>query len=81
MTIIELQTIIQDIPIRSAWDRGVREYAVELIDNLDARHLTDDVPASTCAELRAKLLNGARAGGGRFLRRYCAGRNTSDKGE
>ena len=44
---------------RSAWNKGVRLYALELIDNLEERaQWDDDLPANT-RELDRWMLNGA----------------------
>lgn len=49
---------------RSAWDKGVQLYALELLDNLPACGGLDDLPApdniiSASRVLRTRLLNGA----------------------
>ena len=44
----ELIALIESSPARSAWKRGVKIYAVELIESLDGRELTEK-----------NLLNGA----------------------
>ena len=49
-------TVIEDKPARSAWARGVKAYALELLDNL--AELTADQLADPAA-VRAALLNGA----------------------
>lgn len=41
--------IIEATPARSAWSKGVRNAAIDLLDNLDGREITE-----------ANLLNGAR---------------------
>lgn len=48
--------VIEDKPARSAWARGVKAYALELLDNL--AELTADKLADPAA-VRAALLNGA----------------------
>ena len=62
-TIKELRQAIENEPARSAWSRGVKVYAAELLDELQeaidggyfaAEKLTDR------AALKAQLLNGAR---------------------
>jgi hypothetical protein len=49
---------IDSLPARSAWRRGVKVYAAELLDNLES------IPAgespATIAQLNAAMLNGAR---------------------
>jgi hypothetical protein len=57
MTIIELKAAIELEPARSAWDKGVKEYALELVDTL-SDSLSAEIP--TGAELQAALLNGAQ---------------------
>jgi len=57
MTIIELKAAIDREPARSAWDKGVKEYALELVDTL-SDSLSAEIP--TGAELQAALLNGAQ---------------------
>ena len=47
-TMINLIALIESSPARSAWMRGVKLYAVELIESLDGRELTEK-----------NLLNGA----------------------
>lgn len=49
--------VIENRPARSAWARGVKAYALELLDNLD--ELTADQLADPAA-VRAALLNGAQ---------------------
>lgn len=44
----ELTKLIEEAPARSAWARGVKAYAVDLIDGLDGRPVTKE-----------NLLNGA----------------------
>lgn len=48
--------VIENKPARSAWARGVKAYALELLDNLD--ELTADQLADPAA-VRAALFNGA----------------------
>ena len=61
-TIKELRQAIENEPARSAWDRGRKVYALELLDDLDeaitggyfaAENITDR------AALKAQMLNGA----------------------
>jgi len=52
-TNIELVATITATPARSAWRRGVKAYALELIEGVDVE------PASV-ADLKKELLNGAR---------------------
>lgn len=55
MTINNIRTAIENTKPRSAWDRGVKIYALELLEDIPG----DSVPASR-EDLRAALLNGAR---------------------
>lgn len=50
----ELLAAIESTKTRSAWERGVKEYAVELVENLDA----DDIPECR-RDLEKLLLSGA----------------------
>ena len=52
-------------PARSAWDRGVQAYAVELCENLVEDSYVPDVLPDTWKEVRALLLNGADDDAGR----------------
>lgn len=52
----EVNAVIENKPARSAWARGVKAYALELLDNL--AELTADKLANPTA-VRAALLNGA----------------------
>lgn len=49
----ELLNAIENRKARSAWDKGVKLYAYELVEYLDMEDITDR------AELRKALLNGA----------------------
>lgn len=44
---------------RSAWDRGVREYALELIDSLEERAQWENALPCNLKECRRWMLNGA----------------------
>lgn len=50
----ELYDAISNINNRSAWNKGVNEYALELVEGLEM----EDIPADT-KELKTLLLNGA----------------------
>jgi hypothetical protein len=52
-TNIELATLITAMPARSAWGRGVRAYALEMIESAEGE-------LATVADLKKELLNGAR---------------------
>lgn len=54
MTKIELLKMIENTKERSAWGRGVNEYAYELVENLETNEITTDMH-----ELEILLLNGA----------------------
>lgn len=53
---ITIADAIRNTAARSAWKRGVKAYALELLDNLPDTITTDD----TAASLRAAMLNGAQ---------------------
>lgn len=62
MTINELKQAISNEKPRSAWGRGVKDYAHELVDNIAGSissncSLDADLPAR--GELKAAMLNGA----------------------
>lgn len=46
-------------PARSAWGRGVQEYAVDLVEYIDCDLSVPDVLPATWTDVRALLLNGA----------------------
>ena len=50
----ELLNAIENMKARSAWDRGVKEYAYELVEGLEV----EEIPADS-QELKSLLLNGA----------------------
>lgn len=52
----ELLTAIENTKTRSAWARGVKEYAVELVENLEV----EDIP-DCCRDLEKILLSGAES--------------------
>lgn len=54
MTKIELLKMIENTKERSAWGRGVNEYAYKLVENLETNEITTDMH-----ELENLLLNGA----------------------
>lgn len=63
MTIIELKAAIELEPARSAWDKGVKLYALELIDDLQqaiAGGHFEEGKLNNTAELKKQLLNGAK---------------------
>lgn len=53
-TIRDLRTAIENEPARSAWKRGVKEYALELIEEMEEEHEFYGSPAD-----KKDLLNGA----------------------
>lgn len=55
MTINTIITAIENTNPRSAWSRGVKAYALELLEDLPA-----NVDYGTIESLKADLLNGAR---------------------
>jgi hypothetical protein len=50
----EMTAIITAMPARSAWMRGVKEYAIEMVCNAEGP------PIAGVADLKKELLNGAR---------------------
>jgi hypothetical protein len=59
-TIQEIRNIIETTKTRSAWDRGVNTYALELLEELEgAANYYGRYPESV-KELREWMLNGAR---------------------
>lgn len=52
-TNIELSALVAATPARSAWGRGVRAYALEMIESAEGE-------LATVADLKKELLNGAR---------------------
>lgn len=54
----KMRQAIESQPARSAWGRGVKTYALEMIDNLE-EYNRGEVPSST-NEMMNWLLNGAR---------------------
>ena len=62
LTIEKIRETIENKPTRSAWDRGVKVYALELMDGLqeDIEHGWQDMDVLDSPELLKKaLLNGA----------------------
>ena len=49
----EMTAIITAMPARSAWQRGVKEYAIEMVCNAEGP------PLSAATNLKKELLNGA----------------------
>ena len=55
----ELRKLVAEFPNRSAWKRGVKEYADELLDNLEEKaQINKRIPKDE-KELKEWLLNGA----------------------
>ena len=55
----ELRKLVEEIPNTSAWKRGVKEYAYELLDNLEERAQCYKRLPKNAKELEGWLLNGA----------------------
>lgn len=58
----EIKSIIAATKVRSKWNRGVKEYAIELLDELASRYNDenrDPKEISNRMELRKAVLNGA----------------------
>lgn len=51
--------IVEATKTRSAWSRGVKEYALELIESIEERSNWDDVIPATRDQWERWLLNGA----------------------
>lgn len=58
MTIIELKAAVSNVPTRSAWSKGVKDYAIDLIDNIEGDDLNAQIP--DIDTLETVLLNGAK---------------------
>ena len=55
----ELRKLVEEIPNTSAWNRGVKEYTDELLDNLEERAQSYERLPKNEKELEEWLLNGA----------------------
>ena len=55
----ELRKLVEQIPNRSAWKRGVKEYADELLDSLEEKAQSYERLPKNEKELEEWLLNGA----------------------
>ena len=55
----ELRKLVEEIPNRSAWKKGVKKYADELLDNLEERAQSYERLPKDEKELKEWLLNGA----------------------
>ena len=55
----ELRKLVAEIPNTSAWKRGVKEYADELLDNLEEKAQINERFPKDEKELKEWLLNGA----------------------
>ena len=55
----ELRKLVAEFPNRSAWKRGVKEYADELLDNLEVRAQINERLPKNEKELKEWMLNGA----------------------
>lgn len=51
--------MIENMKTRSAWDRGVKEYALELLEGMEERAMYDDVIPVTFSQRKDWMLNGA----------------------
>ena len=56
----ELRKLVEEIPNTSAWKRGVKEYAYELLDNLEEKAQSYERLPKNEKELESWLLKGAR---------------------
>lgn len=55
----ELRKLVEEIPNTSAWKRGVKEYAYELLDNLEEKAQYYERLPKDEKELKEWMLNGA----------------------
>ena len=55
----ELRKLVEEFPNTSAWKRGVKEYADELLDNLEERAQINERLPKDEKELKEWMLNGA----------------------
>lgn len=55
----ELRKLVEEIPNRSAWNRGVKEYADELLDSLEEKAQSYERLPKNERELEEWILNGA----------------------
>ena len=55
----ELRKLVEEIPNTSAWKRGVKEYAYELLDNLEEKAQSYERLPKNGMELEEWILNGA----------------------
>lgn len=51
--------IIENMKTRSAWERGVKVYAFELLESMEERAIYDDATPVTFAQRERWMLNGA----------------------
>lgn len=58
-TLLEIKNKIELQPARSAWERGVKNYALDLVSGLIDEH-NDDYIMDNKTILKKELLNGAR---------------------
>ena len=56
----ELRKLVAEFPNRSAWKKGVKEYADELLNNLEEKSQLNGRLPKDEKELKEWLLNGAR---------------------
>ena len=66
----ELRKLVAEIPNTSAWKRGVKEYADELLDNLEEKAQSYERLPKNEKELECWLLKGARNWGDYSYRGY-----------
>ena len=55
----ELRKLVEEFPNRSAWKKGVKEYAYELLDNLEEKAQSYERLPKNGRELEEWILNGA----------------------
>lgn len=58
MRTLELLQKVESVKVRSAWSKGVKMYAIELLDDADANRECPEF--TSLSELRDAILNGAK---------------------
>lgn len=60
-TVEEIRARIEASKARSAWARGVKEYANMILDTIEEAEAWNEEPAQNVKELERRALNGARS--------------------
>ena len=58
MKTLELLQKVEDVKVRGAWNKGVKMYAIELLDDADANRECPEF--TSLSELKDAILNGAK---------------------